>query len=300
MNKKIKKCKKYHRDPEANELLSLLRRHRIKPKKRLGQTFLFKQFIAEEIIRLADINSNDIVVEIGAGLGILTLPLAERNAHIIGLEYDVALVSILQKIITHRNVEIIRADALNFDYRKVFTKYKIKLKIIGNLPYYITSPLIFKLLKLKSIIEVILIMIQKELANRLVAQPGTKDYGTISIFSQLYCDISKQLTVSKNCFYPRPEVDSEVVQFNIYEKPVVEVKDEIFFEKLVRASFAQRRKTLLNSLKGAHYFNRDKKKILESLERSGIDPRRRPETLTINEFNTLCQQISAIKPLPPQ
>ena len=208
-----------------------------------------------------------------------------------GLEYDIDLVSMLKKIINHKNAEIIHADALNFDYGKVFTKYKTKLKIIGNLPYYMTSPLIFKLLKLKSIIKVILLMIQKEVAERVIAYPGTKDYGTISIFSQLYCDVSKQLTVTKDCFYPRPKVDSEVVKFTIRNTPLVDVKDEHLFEKLVRASFAKRRKTFLNSLKGANYLNRDKQTILKAMEGSEIDPRRRPETLTINEFNSLCTHI---------
>jgi len=300
MHAQKRKYKNYPIDQEITELQSLLRRHRIQPKKRLGQTFLFKQSIAEEIVRLADIKSRDTVVEIGAGLGALTNPLAECAAKVIGLEYDRALASILQKIIKHKNVEIIRADALNFDYRKVFTQYKRKLNIIGNLPYYMTSPLIFKLLKLRSIIEVIIVMIQKEVADRIVAQPGTKEYGTISVFSQLYCDVSKQLTVSKECFYPCPKVDSEVVKFTIYEKPVVEIKDGRFFEKLVRASFSQRRKTLLNSLKSAHYFNRGKQNVLYAIEQSGIDPRRRAETLTISEFNTICQRISSIRPLPPQ
>ena len=291
MRKQTRKYKIHHADQQLNKLLSLLKRYRIQPKKRLGQIFLFKQFIAEEIVRLADIKSHNIVIEIGPGLGALTLPLAERAVKVIGLEYDSALVSTLQKIIINKNVEIIRADALNFDYGETFTKYKTKLKIIGNLPYYITSPLIFRLLTLKPIIEVILIMIQKEMADRIAAQPGTKDYGTISIFSQLYCDVSKQLTVAHDCFYPPPKVDSEVVKFTIRDRPLVEVKDEHFFEKLVRTSFSKRRKMLLNTLKEANYLNRNKHEILQALEQSGIDPRRRPETLTIKEFNTLCTFI---------
>ena len=163
-----------------------------------------------------------------------------------------------------------------------------------------TSPLIFKLLKFTSFIDSITVMIQKEVADRVAAQPGKKDYGTISIFSQLFCDISKELTVSKDCFYPIPKVDSEVLKFTMLERPVVEINDVQFFEKLVRASFSQRRKTLLNSLKGASFFNRGKQKILEALKNSGIDPQRRPETLTIDEFNTLSQQITSIKPLPPR
>ena len=231
------------------------------------------------------------VIEIGPGMGILTLPLAGSGANIIGLEYDTALVSILQKTIPTKHTDIIRADALNFNYEDVFTKHGKKLKIIGNLPYYMTSPFIFKLLSLKSIIETIVIMIQKEVADRIIAQPATRNYGTLSIFSQLHFDVSKQLTVTKDCFYPTPKVDSEVVVFSIRDTPRVDVKDKHLFEQLVRASFAKRRKTLLNSMKGANYLNRDKQTILNAMEGSGIDPRRRPETLTINEFNTLCIHI---------
>ena len=291
MHKKTMKHKNRHEDQELTELLSLLKRNRIQPKKRLGQTFLYKRFIAEEIVRLADIKSNDIVIEIGAGLGILTFPLAGKGAMVVGLEYDTALVSILKKIIENKNVEIIRVDALHFDYKEVFTKHKTRLKIIGNLPYYMTSPLIFKLLKLKSIIATIIIMLQKEVADRIVAQPGSRDYGTISIFSQIYFDVSKQLTVTNDCFYPRPMVDSEVVEFNIKDKPLVDVKDEQLFEKLVRASFSKRRKTFLNTMKGANYLNRSKQKIMQAIEQTGIDPQRRPETLAISEFNSLCNHI---------
>ncbi len=292
MRVKRRKYKKHYEDQELTKLLSLLKRHRIQPKKRLGQTFLVKQFIAEEIVRLANITSCDIVIEIGSGLGILTLSLAGSGAKIIGLEYDITLASILQKIITNKNTEIIRADALNFNYEEAFTKHKSKLKIIGNLPYYMTSPLIFKLLGLKSIIETIFIMIQKEVADRIVAQPETRNYGTLSIFSQLYFNVSKKLTVTKDCFYPPPKVDSEVVEFTIRDTPLVEIKDEQLFEKLVRASFSKRRKTFLNSMKGANYLNRDKEEILQAMERSGIDPRRRPETLAISEFNLLCTELS--------
>jgi 16S rRNA (adenine1518-N6/adenine1519-N6)-dimethyltransferase len=294
MIKKPVKHKNYLQDQELTEMLSLLKRNRLRPKKRLGQTFLFKQSIAEEIVRLADITRQDIVVEIGAGLGVLTLPLAERAERVIALEYDSALVSLLQKIISIKNVEIIRADALHYDYEKLFSQHKTKLKVIGNLPYYITSPLIFKLLDLKSIIDEVTVMMQKEVADRVVSQPKKKEYGTISIFSQLHFDISKQLTVVKDCFYPVPKVDSEVVKFTARSIPLVEVKNERLFEKVVRTTFSNRRKTLLNSFKGANYFNLDKKKMLIAFERSGIDPQRRPETLTISEFHILCNNIDSL------
>jgi 16S rRNA (adenine1518-N6/adenine1519-N6)-dimethyltransferase len=281
----------YQRDQELTDFIALLKKYRIQPKKRLGQIFLFKRFISEEIVRLANITDHDVVIEIGPGLGALTRPLAKKGAQIIGLEYDRALVSTLQKVVREQAVEIIRADALNFDYHNVFNKYTTKLKIIGNLPYYLTSPLIFKFLKLRSIIDSMLVMIQKEVADRLTAQPGTRDYGTISIFAQLYCEVSKQLTVTKDYFYPRPKVDSEIVAFTVLDKPLVAINDELFFEKLVRASFLRRRKTLLNALKGTDYFNRGKDRILEALIALEIDPQRRPETLSISEFSKLSTRI---------
>jgi 16S rRNA (adenine1518-N6/adenine1519-N6)-dimethyltransferase len=260
----------------------------------LGQTFLFKQFIAEEIVRLAHITMHDVVIEIGSGLGILTSLLAGRGTPMIGLEYDSSLIPILQQIVDNKNTEIVRADALHFNYHEVFTQYGTKLTIIGNLPYYITSPLIFKLVSLRSMIKTIVIMIQKEVADRLTAQPATKDYGTLSIFSQLHFDVSRRLTVSKDCFYPTPNVDSEVVEFSMRDRPLVDVKDDSLFEQLVRAAFSKRRKTLLNNMKGANYLNRDKQTILQVMEESGIDPRRRPETLSIVEFNSLCSFLASV------
>jgi 16S rRNA (adenine1518-N6/adenine1519-N6)-dimethyltransferase len=283
--------KKYPSDQELTDFIALLKKHRIQPKKRLGQTFLFKRFISEEIVRLANITDRDVVIEIGPGLGALTRPLAVKGAQIIGLEYDMALASLLQKVVREPTVEIIRADALNFDYHNVFNKHTTQLKIIGNLPYYLTSPLIFKLLELRSIIEGMLVMIQKEVADRLAAQPGTRDYGTISIFAQLYCEVEKKLTVTKDNFYPRPKVDSEIVAFTVRDKPLVAINDERFFEKLVRASFLRRRKTLLNALKATDYFNRGKDRILEVLTALDIDPQRRPETLSISEFSKLSTHI---------
>jgi len=281
----------YQSDQELTDFIALLKKHRIQPKKRLGQTFLYKRFISDEIVRLANITKHDVVIEIGPGLGALTRPLAEQGAHIIGLEFDMALVAAMQKIVREPRVEIVRADALHFDYHNVYNQHTTKLKIIGNLPYYLTSPLIFKLLTLRPIIHGMLVMIQKEVADRLAAQPGTRAYGTISIFTQLYCEVKKQLTVTKDNFYPRPKVDSEIVAFAVRDKPLVAVNDERFFEKLVRASFLRRRKTLLNALKATDYFNRGKDRILEALNALDIDPQRRPETLSISEFSKLSTHI---------
>ncbi len=280
------------RDRELSELRALLRRYGIYPKKRLGQTFLYKQYIAEEIVYLANITPNDVIVEIGPGTGVLTYPLARTGVPVIGLEYDTTLVSLLHQTLTLPGVTILRADALTFDYANLSKHYGKKLSVIGNLPYYLTSPLVFKLLSLRHLFKSIMVMMQKEVADRIVAQPGTRTYGTISIFSQLYCKVSKLLTVTKDYFYPQPQVDSEILLFSIRDEPLVTLTNEKVFERLVRASFSQRRKTLANALKGANYLDMGRERIIRSLENSGIDPSRRPETLSIEEFSRLCKWIT--------
>jgi len=278
-------------DPELASFVGLLKQEGIVPHKRLGQVFLFRRFIADEMVRLAGISQGDVVVEIGTGLGILTFPLAESGARIIGLEYDSALADRLKRIMQYPTVDIIRADALNYDYQGLYERYRIKLKILGNLPYYLTSPLIFRLLELRSSIAQLVLMMQKEVAERIAAEPGTRSYGTISIFAQLYCQVSKHLSVTNDYFYPRPAVDSEVVGFALRSTPLIPIADEQAFAKLVRVSFAQRRKTLLNALKASDYFSRGKERIVAALESTGIDPQRRPETVSIDEYGRLCAAI---------
>lgn len=286
-------------DPERASFLAGLRQEGILPHKRLGQVFLIRRFIAEEMVRRAGLTDRDVVVEIGTGLGILTVPLAESGARIIGLEYDSRLASRLKSIMHHRNVEIIREDALNYDYRGLYQRYRTKLKIVGNLPYYLTSPLIFRLLELRPFIAQLLLMIQKEVAERIIAGPGTRRYGTLSIFTQLYCQVWEHLSVTRDYFYPRPAVDSTVVEFAVHSTPRVPVADEQAFAKLVRVAFAQRRKTLLNALKGSDYFNRGKEGTLEALKSAGIDPQRRPETLSIEEYARLSAALFPHHTSPP-
>lgn len=280
-----------HHDPELASFIAFLKQHGIVPRKRLGQVFLFRRFVAEEMVRRAAITEHDVVVEIGTGPGMLTFPLAESGARIIGLEYDSMLAAHLARMMRGRNVEIIRADALHYDYRALYERCGLKLKILGNLPYYLTSPFIFRLLTHRSCIAQMLIMVQKEVADRITAEPGTRTYGTLSIFAQLYCQVSPCLTVSRDHFYPRPAVDSAVVSIVPLAAPRVPVADEQAFAKLVRVSFAQRRKTLLNALKGSGYFNRGREKTVAALERAGIDPRQRPEAVSIEEYGRLCAAL---------
>jgi 16S rRNA (adenine1518-N6/adenine1519-N6)-dimethyltransferase len=278
-------------DPERSAVISLLRHHRIMPHKRLGQVFLFKQFIAEEIVRCAAIRGGDVVVEIGSGLGILTVPLGQSGAQIIALEYDSRLAVYLAGAMGRGDVEVIRADALHYDYRRLCEHCGKELIIVGNLPYYLTSPLIFKLLSLRPYIVRLVLMMQREVADRITALPGTPGYGIISILSQVSFQIEHRLTVVKDCFYPLPAVDSEVVVFNRHSRPQRSLTDERAFATLVRVAFAHPRKTLLNAFKACNYFDRGKDMLLQALHECGIDPMRRAHTISIDEYAGLSNTI---------
>jgi len=278
-------------DPERTALIHLLKDRGISPQRRLGQVFLFRQSVADQIVGLARTAGRDVVVEIGPGLGILTRPLARTGARIVGLEFDSRLAAYLQGAINDPQVEIIRADALNYDYPGLQQRSESRLIIVGNLPYYMTSPLIFTLIRLRSFVSRMVLMIQREVAERVSAPPDGEGYGVISIFSQMFFDVGRRLTVVKDCFYPMPAVDSEVVVFTTRARPLAEVGDERLFASLVQVSFARPRKTLLNALKACNYFDRGRDRILEALRDCGIDPMRRARTLSIDEYAGLANAI---------
>ena len=278
-------------DPERSACIDLLKDSCISPQRRLGQVFLFRQAVADEIVALARIAGGDVVVEIGPGLGILTHPLARTGARIIGLEFDRRLAAYLQGTMHYPNVEIIRADALHYDYRELQQRSPARLIIVGNLPYYLTSPLIFSLIRLRPVIGRMVLMIQHEVAERVSSPPDTAGYGIISVLSQMFFDVARRLTVLKDCFYPMPAVDSEVVVFTTRDRPLAEVSDDRIFTTLVQVCFAHPRKTLLNGLKACNYFERGKEGIVESLRTCGIDPMRRAHTLSIDEYARLANTI---------
>ena len=280
-------------DAERSALIGTLRRHGITPHKRLGQVFLFRRSIAEQIVSFARIDGRDLVVEIGAGLGILTVPLADSGARVIGLEYDSRLASYLKSELHRGNLEVERADALNFPYGSLSRRLGKKMIIMGNLPYYLTSPLIFKLLGLRSYISRMVLMIQREAADRISAQAGTQGYGIISILSQMFFEVTHRLTVLKDCFYPLPAVDSEVVLFTHRSRPLAALADERAFITLVKLSFAHPRKTLLNAFKGCDYLSRGKESIVETMYAAGIDPMRRAHTVSIDEYARLSNMLAA-------
>jgi 16S rRNA (adenine1518-N6/adenine1519-N6)-dimethyltransferase len=251
-------------------------------KKHLGQNFLYDNSILGRIIQSAGLSGDDTVVEIGPGPGRLTRKLAEIVQRLIAIELDPELYDRLKgDFIAYGNVEIIHGDALRFSFGTIG-----KFKVVANIPYYITTPIIFRLLDAKQNLKSMTLTIQKEVAERIVAQPGGKDYGVLSIMIQYSARPELKFIIPKEAFRPMPKVDSAVVHMKILEHPAVTVRDEKMFFRLVKTAFSQRRKTLSNSLKS---FGGDIRDVMIS---SGIDPQRRAETLSIGEFASLSDSLS--------
>jgi 16S rRNA (adenine1518-N6/adenine1519-N6)-dimethyltransferase len=264
----------------------IINHYQIKPHKKMGQAFLVDQNIIRNIASLANVNDNDIVVEIGAGIGVLTESMAKNAAKLIAVELDYKLVDVLkEKLGKYDNVEIHAGDILKFDFCKITKSDNQKIKVVGNVPYNISSPLLFRLLSFRKIIGQFILMFQKEVVQRLVAEPGGKEYGVPSVILQMFADVQRVMDVPASCFYPRPKVESSIIKGNFLEKPVVELVNEDFFVRLVRDSFAQRRKTLINNLKHSKLVTDiQETDIKEALKMVGIDGTRRSETLSIEEF----------------
>jgi 16S rRNA (adenine1518-N6/adenine1519-N6)-dimethyltransferase len=261
----------------------------IKPRKKLGQSFLLDQNIIKKIAAAARITKEDIVVEIGAGIGVLTESLAQECRKIIAVELDKNLVEVLkEKLAGLDNVEIHSGDILKFDFTSISVIYGCKVKVVGNVPYNISSPLIFHLLSSRSVIDDFTLMLQKEVVQRLAAKPANKSYGVPSVLLQMFASVEKIFDVPASCFYPRPKVESAVIRGEFLNKPLLELADETFFAHLVKASFAQRRKMLINNLKNSKLLaGVEEEKIKEVLAFAGIDGQRRGETLSVMEFGKL-------------
>lgn len=249
-------------------------------KKHLGQNFLFDPSILLNIIRAADLSDNDTVIEIGPGPGRLTRLLAERVNKVIAIELDPYLYNKLTAELKNlNNIDLVLGDALKFPFERLDC-----FKVVANIPYYITTPIIFRLIDARRSVESMTLTIQKEVAERIVAGPGTKAYGVLSIMVQFRAEPELMFIIPKEAFKPVPKVDSAVIHMRLRKQPAVSVQDEAFFATVVKTAFLQRRKTLSNSLKG--FMN-----IREILLQSGIDPQRRPETLNLAEFALLSDNI---------
>lgn len=272
---------------------TLLAKYSISPAKRLGQHFLTDKRIMMAIIRTAEVNSEETVVEVGPGLGEMTKLLASKAKRVIAIEVDESMVAMLSdRLADYENIVLLRGDALKFDFLGESRKWGEKLKVVSNLPYNISTQLLFRLVEMREVFSGMTLMLQREVAERIVATPGGKQYGILSVLLQLYCDTCIRLLVMPSSFYPRPKVESAVVRFDFLQKPRVEIENEPIFRKVVKASFGHRRKTLKNALKNAAFFSVKGEEIEVNLRNVGIDPRRRGETLTLQEFADLSAAIS--------
>lgn len=272
-----------------NSPREIIRHYAVKPRKRMGQSFLMEKNVIRRIASIAQVTTNDIVVEIGAGIGVLTEDLAQNAAKLIAVELDDKLVELLRdKLLKYNNVQIYSGDILKFDFGAIVRDGQQKIKVIGNIPYNISSPVLFHLLSFRKIIGSFVLMLQKEVIQRLVASPGGKDYGVPSVILQMFAAVEKVLDVPAGCFYPRPKVESSVMKGFFLERPLLELADEDFFIRLVRDAFSQRRKMLINNLKKSKLLEGVSESFLkEALELAGIDGHRRGETLSIEEFGHL-------------
>lgn len=260
----------------------------LRPSKGLGQNFLIDEGIIEEIAEGSGAAEDALVIEIGPGAGALTIPLAEKAGHLTAIELDEKLIEPLRvKTFGMDNVEIIHGDILAVDLDELIKsrmeEHGLKSAcVVGNLPYYITTPIIMKLLETAHGIDSITVMMQKEVGDRIAAEPGTRLSGAITYPVYYHASVKKIVDVPRDCFYPAPKVDSVVLRLDIREEPATETADADFMFKCVKAGFSQRRKTLLNSLSSME--GMDKEKISSALDRAGIDQNRRAETLTLTEF----------------
>ena len=270
----------------AGSTREVLQRYRFNFQKKYGQNFLIDTRVLDKIIRAAEITEEDCVLEIGPGIGTMTQCLAERAGEVVAVEIDRNLIPILEETLAdYRNVTVIHGDILKIEVRELVRERGDRpLKVVANLPYYITTPIIMGLFEGHVPLKSITVMVQKEVAARMQASPGTKDYGALSLAVQYYAKPEIVANVPPNCFIPRPGVGSAVIRLDKYEKPPVEVKDEEKLFAVIRASFNQRRKTLANSLENEPRLSISKKRTAEILESMGLPPAVRGEALTLEQF----------------
>ncbi len=274
--------------------IAVLQKYNFNFQKKFGQNFLIDTHVLEKIMDSAAITKEDCVLEIGPGIGTMTQYLAERAGHVVVVEIDKNLIPILEDTLSeYDNVTIINNDILKVDVNQIAMEKNggKPIKVVANLPYYITTPIIMGLFESHVPLQSITIMVQKEVADRMQVGPGTKDYGALSLAVQYYAKPEIVANVPPNCFIPRPNVGSAVIRLTRYEKPPVEVKDERWMFALIRASFNQRRKTLVNGLTNAPELKLSKERVLEALERMELSPTVRGEALTLEQFALLSNII---------
>ena len=270
--------------------IEVIQKYEFAFQKKFGQNFLIDPHVLDKIISAAEITRDDLVVEIGPGIGTMTQYLACAAREVVAIEIDKMLIPILQDTLSaYDNVTIINEDVLKVDLNKLAEEKNggRPVKVVANLPYYITTPIIMGLFENHVPLHSITIMVQKEVADRMRMGPGTKDYGALSLAVQYYAEPYLVANVPQNCFMPRPKIGSAVIKLTVHEKPPVTVRDEKLMFRLVRASFNQRRKTLANGLNNSPELHYSKEQIAQAIEMLGASPNVRGEALTLEEFARL-------------
>ena len=280
-----------------NDTIGILEKYKIKANKDLGQNFLINDDVIEKIIEKSQIEKNDLIIEIGPGLGVLTNLLLEKSDNVVAIELDKRMVEIISKrFILKNNLQIINEDVLKVDLNKLINERKKqtninKVKIVANLPYYISTPIIMKLLEEKLEIDEIIVMVQKEVAQRLVAKTGTKDVGAITYAVEYFSEAEKVIDVPKESFIPSPRVESAVIKLKIRKEAYVQVKDEKMLFNIIQKSFSQRRKTLVNALVNGKIVE-SKEKAEKIIKQLNINENIRGEKLTLEDFARICNTIN--------
>ena len=272
---------------------SVMKKYGISPQKKYGQNFLINDLTLEKIIENADINPSDLVIEIGPGLGNLTKRLCSKAGHVIAIEIDTNMVKILNSEYGYiKNLTILNEDVMKVDLKEIISKFSDfnKVKVVANLPYYITTPIVMKLLEEKPGIDLIEIMVQKEVAERICATPTGRDYGSITVSINYYSKPEYLFTVKADCFLPPPNVDSAVVMLKVLDKPQFNVDEKLLFS-VIKSSFLMKRKTLLNSLGTANINGVDKNKLSKILEELNIPLDIRAERLSLEDFVNITNKM---------
>ena len=264
----------------------------------MGQHFLTDAGVAGEIVKRAQLKSDDSVLEIGAGLGALTLLFAPQVKYVLAVEPDRQVSAILASELRAAgigNVTIVEEDILQCDLEEIAKRFRVSLKVVGNLPYHISSQILIRLIRFREVIDAAFLMFQKEVAERLVAGPGTKRYGRLSVLIQYCASVRPLLSVSASAFFPQPKVDSQVLRIAFLHPVPYKASNEQFLFQVVGAAFGKRRKTLKNALSGSN-LGLGQEQVLAALQLAGIDPKRRAETLSVGEFVRLSDLLQETRP----
>lgn len=270
--------------------IEILQKYNFTFQKKFGQNFLIDTRVLERIIAQAEITKDDMVLEIGPGIGTMTQYLCENAREVVAVEIDNSLIPILEDTLSeYNNVTVINDDILKVDINKLVEEHNAgkPIKVVANLPYYITTPIIMGLFEKKVNVDSITVMVQKEVADRMKSGPGSKDYGALSLAVQYYSKPEIVANVPPNCFMPRPNVSSAVIRLKLYDEMAVKVENENLLFRLIRASFNQRRKTLVNGIKNSGELNYIKEQVVEALAKMGLNENIRGEALTLEQFGEL-------------